>query len=527
MAIIISFNSVYSQSHHPDFWDGQGYFKITDNFSKQLPEWDNSMDLERLSEFPELVSLIEFGQITHLHKAFKTKSLDLIYKFHFEKVGQTDRLIEALERLPYIEYAHQNPIFYLFYNPNDVHANQWYLNDIQAFDAWGLTFGDPNVTVAIIDDAVKISHPDLAPIIYTNPNETLDGFDTDGNGFVDDIHGWDVADNNNDPEPPDSHWAYDLSPLIFTHGTHCAGIAAAATDNDIGIASIGFGISIIPVKAMRDNSFIPLALDAGPEGVDYAIAAGADIISLSWGSGQNVPAVQAVVNAALNAGIMVVAAAGNDGNTSLMYPASYSGVVSVGATTHNDIIANFSQRNEEVSVMAPGDEIWSTVRADDGYEYLEGTSMAAPMVAGLLGLMKSFDTTFTSTMLIDCLLAGCDDLDSINIAAAGLMGAGRINAYKSLLCMQSIQNIDKYTDVNFAFFPNPASSQLFVQFESKLDLPAEVNITDMTGRTVIQRHIDGNHSILEMDVSKLSAGMYIIKLAHDGKYIINEKLIIY
>jgi len=525
IGVVLMSEKSLSQTYHPDFWDGEGYFKISKTKNSVLIDWELGMDISRLEGFTELIPLIELGQITKIHKAFKTPSLAAIYKFHFNALERTDLLIRNLESIDYVDYAHQNPIFYLYYTPNDVHANQWYFNLISAFEAWGISTGNPNVKVAIVDDAVKISHPDLAPIIYINPNEVLDSTDTDGNGFIDDIHGWDVSDNNNNPEPPASHWMYGFSDLIFTHGTHCAGIAAAATDNNIGIASIGFGISIIPVKAMRNNSILPLALDAGPEGVDYAIAAGADIISLSWGSGQNVPAVQDVVNAATDAEIIVVAAAGNDGNTSLTYPASYDNVISVGAITHDDVIASFSQRNDKISVMAPGDQIWSTVRADDGYQYLEGTSMACPMVAGLLGLMKSFDTTATNDFIIGCLLSSCDNIDSINPSVAGLMGAGRINAHKALLCMQNTQNISLYKNIEYQLYPNPASDVVYFRLKNENEF-TNFTISDITGRSIYKQTLASGLNSFTIDVSGLSKGIYVFNLFNSNNKVVSKRLVI-
>ncbi len=518
--------SVFTQSFHPEFWDGSGFFTVNKDSNFELPEWDNTMSYERLSPFYELIPLFETAGVTHIHKAFKTPALSAIYKIHFDSIAHTQRLFDGLKLLPYIIYAHKNPIFKLFYNPNDMHPNQWYLNIIEAQKAWDITIGNPNIKVAIVDDAVKISHPDLAPIIYHNPNEVLDGTDTDGNGFIDDIHGWDVADNNNNPEPPENHWSYAFIDMFFTHGTHCAGIAAAATDNNIGIASIGFGISIIPIKATRDNSILPLALDAGPEGIDYAIVAGADVINLSWGGSQNVPSVKAVIDEALNQGIIIVAAAGNDGNNTLSYPASYDGVVSVGATAQNDIIASFSQRNDKIDVMAPGENIWSTVRSNNSYDYLDGTSMAAPMVAGLIGLMMSFDASFTPSQIINCLKAGCDNIDSLNPLVTGLIGAGRINAHKALLCMQNTQHVQPHHSPYHHIFPNPAHDKIYIHLNEEKHETVIIEIFDLTGRLMLEQNIPPGTINTEADVQMLKPGVYIVRTDYNKNFY-TEKLIIH
>jgi len=503
---------IYAQHAEADFWDGVIYVKIKSAHPYGvLSAWDKEQDKDNfLSACPTMQKLSDLYGFTTIKKPFRTASLKNIYKIYFTKINEADALIRELITLSYIEYACKSPIYRSYATPNDAHLNQWYLSLIQAFDAWDITTGNAHVKVAIVDDAVKISHPDLLPIIYTNPYEALDGTDTDGNGFVDDINGWDVANNDNNPEPPASHWMYQFSNMIFTHGTHCAGIAGAATNNNIGIASIGYGISIIPVKCTKDDAIIPLALDAGPEGIDYAIAAGADVISLSWGSAQNVQVVQDAVNAALAEGIIITAAAGNDGNTNLMYPASITGVISVGAITKNDIIASFSQRNDKVSVMAPGDSIWSCQRENSGYMFLEGTSMACPMVAGLAGLMKSLDTNFTAAQIKACLLAGCDNIDAINPSAAGLMGAGRINAYKSLLCLQSQQSIKTLEkSLEVLIFPNPASNFVFINL-SGLSKVAYIHIHDIKGQKQIEYPVAQNKTAVEINTSNLSSGIYIV-----------------
>ncbi|OPZ99440.1 MAG: Thermophilic serine proteinase precursor [Bacteroidetes bacterium ADurb.Bin408] len=512
LVIVLSFNNSFSQKVFNDFWDGIVYIKIKPSAAVEIKGKNSVQEeffgLHTINGFKDLAEAYGF---TSVEKTFRTPALSNIYKITFNKADAVDRLIKSLQSLPEILYACKSPIYRSLFTPNDVHANQWYMNLIQAYQAWDITQGKSYVKVAIVDDAVKISHPDLASIIWNNPLDTVDGIDNDGNGFVDDIHGWDVANNDNDPEPPASHWMYQFSDMIFTHGTHCAGIAGAATNNGVGIASIGNGISIIPVKCTADNSILPLAIDEGPAGIDYAIAASADVISLSWGSGQNDSVVRDAVNAALAAGIIVTAAAGNDGSQTLFYPASLDGVISVGAITKNDIIASFSQRNNKVTLMAPGDSIWSCQRKNNSYMYLEGTSMACPMVAGLCGLLKSYDTTLTNEQIKACLIAGCDNIDSLNPSVAGLMGAGRINVYKSLLCLQNLsaENINKDEEA-LNIFPNPASDALYIscgKFSAKT-----INIIDMMGRTVIRINTETASGLIKVNTSGLSEGIYMLHL---------------
>ena len=172
-----------------------------------------------------------------------------------------------------------------------------------------LIFTKEAIVIAIVDDAVLTTHEDILPNLWTNPNEIPNNnIDDDNNGYRDDINGWDAADNDNDPNPPSS-----ASSSVFTHGTHCAGIASAATDNSKGIASIGFNCKIMPVKSSTSNGNAQY-IDAGYDGIAYAMAAGADVISMSWG-GNNSQTAQNIFNQAHNLGITLVAAAGNDASS--------------------------------------------------------------------------------------------------------------------------------------------------------------------------------------------------------------------
>lgn len=505
--VVYSIQSSFSQTFSKDFRDGIVYLKMKSSATSALNE-KNPDGLFLIQGFKDVAEIYGF---TSVERPFRTPALKNIYKIMFKKAEDIDKLIVALQSMPETQYACKAPIYRSLFTPDDVHANQWYMNLIQAYQAWDIAQGKPYVKVAIVDDAVKISHPDLTPVIWNNPLDPVDSIDNDGNGFVDDIHGWDVANNDNDPEPPASHWMYQFSDMIFTHGTHCAGIAGATTDNGIGIASIGNGISIIPVKCTADNSILPLAIDEGPAGIDYAIAAGADVISLSWGSGQNDSVVRDAVNAALAAGIIVTAAAGNDGSQTLFYPASLDGVISVGAITKNDIIASFSQRNNKVTLMAPGDSIWSCQRKNNSYMYLEGTSMACPMVAGLAGLLKSYDTTLTNEQIKACLIAGCDNIDSLNPSVAGLMGAGRINAFKSLLCLQNLSAENRINDKeDVRIFPNPAHDALFITFGQ---MPVKtIDVIDMMGRIVLKTNIEKASDNIKLNTAGLPQGIYMLYL---------------
>lgn len=286
----------------------------------------------------------------------------------------------------------------------------------------------------MVDDALKLNHEDIKDILWYNPGEIANNStDDDNNGFIDDINGWDMAHNDNDVNPG----TYFTNWKRQSHGTHCAGIIGATTNNNKGIASIGYGVRIMPVKISSDTTgglVNPFA------GVQYAIRNKADIISMSWGGGWPTLASQLLFNVARDSGILCIAAAGNNNWSNKMYPASYANVMSVGATDSFDLKASFSNYGDSVDVMAPGVSIYSSItKSTNSYDYFSGTSMACPLVAGLAGLIKSENQNLSVKELESILYCGCDSIYSYNSSYLGQLGRGRINAEKSLInCMKYV-----------------------------------------------------------------------------------------
>jgi gliding motility-associated-like protein len=372
----------------------------------------------------------------------RLKSMHQYYKLRFDKVDLTEQLIKDLQKIPAIQFAERVPQHYTFYTPNDIHPDQYNVILTQAQQAWDLTTGSSNIVIGMVDDAVLLTHEDLAANIWTNPGEIAgNGIDDDANGYIDDINGWDPASNDNDPNPEGA------GNFSFSHGTHCAGIAASVTDNGIGVASVGFNASLMAVKTATDGSG---SIAAGYEGIEYAIAAGADVISLSWGGGAEAATEQAVIDEAYNQGIVVVAAAGNDNTETPMFPASYNHVISVAAIDNSDTKADFTNFGATIDVCAPGVHIWSTVATTNStYEFYDGTSMACPYVSGLAALMLAYDPTATVDRIEECLKTTADDVYAINPTFVGQLGAGRVNAFKAVQCTPSvpIANFNTSTDV--------------------------------------------------------------------------------
>jgi subtilisin family serine protease len=309
-----------------------------------------------------------------------------------------------------------------------VHTADWIPNDpqwglqygpqrVQAPQAWSTTVGSASVVIAIIDTGLDLTHPDLAGKIWSNPGEIAgNGIDDDHNGYKDDVRGWDWY--NGDNNPSDDH-----SP---GHGSHVAGIAAAASNNSVGIAGMAWNAKLMPLKVLGgDGSGADWAV---AEAITYATKRGAKVINLSlagYGLGSYV---RDAVNFAYSQGVVVVAAAGNNGSWGLMEPGSYANAWGVIATDEGNNRAGYSNFGNEADFAAPGNNIYSTVRG--GYRHMSGTSMAAPHVAGAAALLRSLPAFNTPTRIQSALR-----LTTIDSGAAGwdpYYGYGRIQVARAL-----------------------------------------------------------------------------------------------
>ena len=413
-------NGIQTTSIEQQYEKDQLYFKLKEgsaNLVNNLIDWPNY-------------------QISSIEPLFKIDAPKLrdCYVLHFNKTDLLDELLEQIQNLPSVEFCEKVPIYKTLYTPNDLTNAQWSLSTINVTQAWNITQGDSNIVIAIVDDAIRLTHEDLQANLWYNPNEIPNnGIDDDANGYIDDVNGYDVANYDNDPSPPAS-----ASNHNFTHGTHCAGIAAGSTDNNKGMASIGFNCRFMAVKTKRDNTS-GTSLQQPLQGIAYAIAAKANIISMSFGGYSASATYQLLIDHGIQQGITFVAAAGNDNTIAPVYPASYNHVISVGATKLGDQKANFSNYGPTIDLMAPGQNIYSAVAgADDAYAPYSGTSMACPVVSGIAALMLSINPELPPHVIESCLKSTCDNIDAVNSSHIGQIGAGRVNAFNALNCVPGI-----------------------------------------------------------------------------------------
>ena len=429
------FNSFGWSQMLDSVFENQLYVKLNslDNISES--SWklvESSPNNINSTAFPFGEFLDSIGLINIKHPFGIKKEAEKLYlTFLVEFTDQNHDLNKIIKKLnEFVEVDYSEPKFKDFedYLPNDPsYSSCWHLDKIQANLAWELGIGSSDIVVSIVDDAITVNHPDLQNVIWVNPNEIPNnGIDDDNNGYIDDINGWDTYTNDNDPSPHSNTPAW-------AHGTHCAGIAGAHTDNNIGISAVGFGVSLMAVKTADNNGLVNQTWD----GVYYSIVSGADVISCSWSSGSYSQTNNNIIEFGINNGSIIVAASGNNGAnlaSNPKYPACYNGVICVANTTSSDIKAGSSNYGTRVDLGAPGSSILSTTPYS-GYGTKTGTSMSAPMVAGLLGLMKSFSPNTSNEQLINCMKNSCDNIDALNPSYIGLLGSGRINAYQALLCL--------------------------------------------------------------------------------------------
>ena len=386
----------------------------------------------------EYIAKLNQKQEVNFNKSFQAQELNLSYG-QYVKLNLTEQQRASLAKHPGVEYIEPN-FEYTTLNSKASDADfekQWGLHntgknsgswwnpgkagiDISALKAWDITKGDQALKIAVIDTGVDYRHEDLAKNMMVNLVEQngIEGVDDDGNGYIDDIYGYDFA--NNDGDPLDGHG----------HGTHCAGVIGA-NHNAVGIAGVMKDVQILAIQFLTATG--RGTLEGALKAIDYATSRGVNIMSNSWGGGGRSQALFEAIERARDAGIIFVAAAGNsknDNDVKAVYPANYKldNVISVGALDGKGKKASFSNWGKKtVHVFAPGVDIYSTV-TNNRYKKMSGTSMACPHVSGVVGLLLANEPNLNFTEVKQRLMSTSVQSGELSDFSA----SGYVNAFNAL-----------------------------------------------------------------------------------------------
>ena len=401
------------------------YAMVADHVAVRLRD---GTQIQQLNEWAKGVGLAIMNQVGD--------SAYYLVKLPGPDVAEFDTWLRRLENNAALPIEHVQPDYLRFASsvPSDTRfAEQWALHnagqtggtpdaDVDAPEAWDISRGSASVVVAVIDSGIDLTHPDLISNLWTNPGETPgNGIDDDGNGKVDDMNGWNFVYGNKTPADDEGH------------GTHCAGVIGASGDNALGVSGICPVVKLMVLKGIAYDGSISESSEA--EALAYARTKGAKICSMSFGGPGPISVMERdAVVAALNAGMLLVVAAGNDSKNidkSPDYPASfnYNNIIAVAATGHGDTRAAFSSYGPvNVDLAAPGVGILSTLLSGS-YGYESGSSMSTPLVAGACALLKSTQPTLDYAAIKSAILNACDPVPALK----GLVKtSGRLNVARAL-----------------------------------------------------------------------------------------------
>ncbi len=412
------------------------------------------------------------------------------YRFTFVGESGLEEALSAYNNLAVVNIAEPVAIHRVNFYPNDPYrSSQWALGRIDAYQAWDITQGDPDIALAILDTGVDWDHPDLDGDIWLNTADPIGGGDNDGNGYLDDYRGWDFVTGISGCWPNEDCSGEDNNPMDFAgHGTHVAGIAAAETNNGTGVAGLGFDCKIMALRIgwLANDGWGYVRMDFAAEALYYAGNKGARAANCSWGSSYT-SYLSAAVTYAHSHGVLIVTAAGNDGNTSQPWLATRAGVIAVAATDQSDNKAGWSNYGTWVDIAAPGVSIRSTYY-NNTYTYLDGTSMSAPFVVGLAGLIVAVDPSLTRSEVHDIIIDSAEPIDDYYYNQ-GWLGSGRINAYNAVEGFQGLDPPELSSPVNGLFTSNPYPTFIW----------SEVN-----GATVYHLQVDQGPSFPSPDIDNSS-----------------------
>ncbi len=512
-------------------------FKSSIGVEYRIPKSDKKFNHE------ELDNINKKNRVQSIILSGNKKKKDT-YILNFESNQNIDHLIKQYKNSNLFEYVEPDFIgtgggkkSELQYTPNDTYFSRQYglyndgtfslssaTNDadIDMELGWDIEQGEQSIIVAVLDSGIKLDHPEFSGRLWTNPNETLNGIDDDNNGYIDDINGWDFA--NNDDDPTDDHG----------HGTNVTGIIGANSNNNLGYSGIDWNCKLMIGKILDENNsgYYSWWTDA----IYYAVDNGAKVINMSVGGSGFSSSMKDAIDYAYNNGVTVVACMMNENNNTTFYPAGYQNTIAVGATNPNDersapffwSTTSGSNYGNHIDVVAPGNYIYGlNYQLDTNYNsYWGGTSQAAPLVTGLSSLLLAQDADKTPDDIRSIIRNTAEDqVGNVSEDISGFdiyYGYGRINAYQALL--QSSLSTDEFANtINLSIFPNPISN--FVTINSKTEFKS-ILIRNILSKEIFRIENSYNLNSLKLDFTNFESGVYIVSiLSIDGNLIVSKKII--
>lgn len=506
--------------------------KASANYPKTASKFNEKLGVVSLDRLNQSLGIHRIQPLFEL-KPFRfvkreRHNLDRIVKLRFADEEKLSAIIIAYQQNPNVEYVQPNYVHRIDSQPNDPLFNQQAaLQRVQAEEAWEIQLASRQVIVGVIDTGIDYNHEDLREALWLNSGEDLNGngrvdstdynnLDDDGNGFVDDLRGWDFTDAPTFPDGGDFQTP-DNDPFDENgHGTSVAGIIGASGDNGLGIAGLAYGCQIMNLRAGTSLGF--LEEDDVASAVVYAIENGARIINMSFGDNVASPLLRDVMEYAYAQNCVLVAAAGNANTDEIHFPSGFSETISVGATNGDDLLAGFSNFGSSVDLVAPGVNVLTTQRGNQ-YGGFSGTSASAPLVSALAALILSKTPERSNESVKGLMTSTTDDLGPSGWD--NTYAAGRINAFKAVKSpIFSLARID-YPEVDQGFATGPitvratATGALLAAYVLDVGLgetPSEwTEMIRVTDRQII------DEAIWALDIRSMPDTLYSLRLTVKNK----------
>lgn len=410
--------------------------------------------------------------------------------------------------------------------PSDPYfTKQWSLNndgsfrswakvdaDVDMPEAWEITQGSEDITVAILDSGIRLTHPEFSGRLWVNADEVADnGVDDDGNGYIDDIHGWNMVNESADVRDE------------LGHGTHVAGIIGATGNNALSYAGVDWHCKLMVLKVLDNNRSGLYSWWA--KAIRYAVDNGADIINMSLGGTAELQTLADAVQYAYDRGVLIVTSMQNFNNDEVYYPAGHTLTLAVGASDPDDrrstalagLESYGSNYGNHIDVLAPGNYIFGLSHLSDSDEntQMSGTSQAAPLVTGIAALVLGHEPGLTVGALVQRLTASAEDgVGNPQEDAPGwdpYYGYGRVNAYRALKGLTAEGPVAG----GLTLYPNPSEGALTVFYDQGTAMPYRVTVVNVAGQVV--KVLKGERRLIREEGIGvgLVAGVYVVEVKND------------